>query len=483
MVNAVAAAAALPAARAVAARAPRSARPNVVLILADDMGWGDIGAYNRYSAIPTPNLDRLASQSMRFIDMHSSSSVCTPSRYSVLTGRYPWRSRLDKGVLGGDSPSLIEPGRLTLPGMLKKAGYYTAGVGKWHLGLGDAPTVDWTKPFHPAPTDLGFDYFLGIPASLDMTPYLYFENDRAVAAPTAHTPGGPGKDASGAFWREGPMMPGFDFEQVLPTFTRKAIEVIDRQAGQDEPFFLYFPMPAPHTPWLPLPEYRGKSRAGAYGDYVVETDAMVGKVIAALEDKGALDDTILIFASDNGAYWKERDIDQYPHRANAEWRGMKADIWEAGHRIPCMVRWPGHVAPGSVSNEIGSLTDFMATIAAALSLSLPNEAAEDSFNLLPALEQRNRAPIRETIIDESNDGMMSIREGSWKLELGLGSGGFTAPRRIDPAPHGVQGQLYDLSVDPGEQHNLWDQHPDIVERLTRLLDEARSAGRTRPASH
>ena len=480
MATAVAAAAALPAARAAAAA--RAARPNVVFILVDDMGWGDIGAYNRYSAIPTPNLDRLASQGMRFTDMHASASVCTPSRYSVLTGRYPWRTKVKKGALPGDATAMIEPGRLTIAGLLKKAGYYTAGTGKWHLGLGTGEKADFFKLFHPAPTDFGFDYFMGIPASLDMAPYLYFENDHAVAPPTGHTPGGPDKDGSGAFWREGSMMPGFDFERVLPTVTDKAIEIIDRRAGRDQPFFLYFPVPAPHTPWLPLPEYRGKSRAGAYGDYVVETDAMIGKVIAALEDKGVLDDTILIFASDNGAYWKERDIDRYPHRANADWRGMKADIWEAGHRIPCIVRWTGHVAPGSVSNEVGSLTDFMATIAAALHLPLPDDAAEDSFNLLPALEQRNSKPIRQTIIDESNDGMMSIREGSWKLELGLGSGGFTAPRRIDPAPNNVQGQLYDLNVDPGERHNLWDRHPDIVERLIRLLNEAESAGRTRPAA-
>jgi len=480
MATAIGGASALAMSSGAFARPGRAGKPNVVFILADDMGWGDIGVYNPYSAIPTPNLDRLAGQGMRFVDMHSASAVCTPSRYSILTGRYPWRSRLKKGVLGGFSPSLIEDGRLTVAGMLKNAGYYTAGVGKWHLGLGDQDQVDFSKPFHPAPTDHGFDYYYGIPASLDIPPYLYFENDHAVAAPTDHTPGSGGNHPTGAFWRAGPMMPGFDFQKVVPTFTDKVLDIINHQAKQPNPFFLYYALPSPHTPWLPLPQYKGRSRAGDYGDYVCETDAMIGKVLAALDDNGIADNTLVIFASDNGAFWSERNIDQFGHRANADWRGMKADVWEAGHRIPCIVKWPGHVSPGVVSKEMASLADFMATIAAAVGLPLPDDAAEDSFDLLPAIEQRNTAPIRKTIIDESNDGMMSFREGNWKLELGLGSGGFTQPKSIDPAPNGPKGQLYDLSVDPGERHNLWEAHPDIVERLTRLLKQAESAGRTRP---
>jgi arylsulfatase A-like enzyme len=277
------------------------------------------------------------------------------------------------------------------------------------------------------------------------------------------------------------MMPGFDFDQVTPTFTGKAVDIINRQAKKAEPFFLYFALPSPHTPWLPLPEYRGKSRAGDYGDFVVQADAMIGKVLAAIEDNGIAGDTLIYFASDNGAMWDDEWIQRYGHRANASWRGRKSDVWEAGHRIPCIVKWPGHVPAGSVSNEMLSLTDFMATVAAVTGQKLPDEAAEDSFNALPALERRNRKPIRETVIQESGKGMRSIREGNWKLELGLGSGGFSEPIKVDPVPGGPQGQLYDLRTDPGERNNLWSKHPEIVERLSRKLKEAEAAGRTRPA--
>ncbi|NYT40659.1 sulfatase-like hydrolase/transferase [Sphingomonas sp. R-74633] len=461
---------------------PAKRAPNIVFILADDLGWGDIGANNPNSGIPTPNIDRLAKQGMRFTDMHSSSAVCTPSRYSILTGQYPWRNTDKPGALTGYAASLIKPGRLTVAGMLKQAGYYTAGVGKWHLGLGDKQPTDYSKPFHPAPTDHGFDYFYGLPASLDMAPYVYFENDHCIAPPTASTEDQANeKGPFGKFWRHGAMMPGFDFDQVTPTFTSKAVEIVNRQAKKAEPFFLYFALPSPHTPWLPLPEYRGKSRAGDYGDFVCQVDAMVGKVLAAIEDNGIAGETLIYFTSDNGAMWDEDHIERFGHRANADWRGRKADVWEAGHRIPCFVKWPGHVAPGSVSNEMLSLTDFMATVAAVTGQALPADAAEDSFNTLPVLEGRNRKPIRETMISESGKGMRSIREGFWKLEMGLGSGGFSDPISVDPVPGGPQVQLYDLRTDPAERNNLWDKHPEIVERLTQKLKQAEAAGRTRPA--
>ncbi|NYT41478.1 arylsulfatase [Sphingomonas sp. R-74633] len=454
-------------------------RPNFVFILADDMGWGDPTAFNAKSGANTPNIDRLARQGMRFTDMHSSSSVCTPSRYSILTGRYCWRSRLKKGVTGGFDPSLIERGRLTVAGMLKRAGYYTAGVGKWHLGLGDTKPVDFAKPFHPAPTDHGFDYYFGIPASLDIPPYLYFENDRALAAPTARTEG---KKEGGVFWRAGEMAPGFDFPAVVPTLTDKAVSVLnDRAKRPDQPFFLYFPLPSPHTPWLPTDEFKGTSQAGLYGDYVRETDAMVGRVLDALEKNGQADNTVVIFTSDNGAHWKPDDQRQFPnHHANGDWKGMKADVWEGGHRIPFVIRWPGQVAPGTTSTETASLTDFMATAAAITGTPLPTDAAEDSFDLTPALKRTNRKPIRSSIIDHSIDGMFTIREGDWKLELGLGSGGFSHPAHIDPVPGGPQGQLYNLASDPRETTNVWSEHPEIVARLTALLKAQQDAGRTRP---
>lgn len=454
--------------------------PNIVLILLDDFGIGDARAYNPLSAIPTPNIDRLASQGMRFTDMHASAAVCTPSRYSILTGRYCWRSRLKKGVLDGTGTNLIEPGRLTLPGLLRKAGYYTAGVGKWHLGLGDGAATDYTRPLRPGPNDHGFDYYFGIPSSLDYPPYLYFENDHVVEAPTGHTAGS--KQPSGVFWREGAIAPGFRMEQVVPTLTDKAVDVLRTRAATKQPFFLYVPLPSPHTPWVPLPEYQDKTGAGTYGDYAMETDAMVGRILSAIDRLGLADDTVVLFASDNGADWKIDDAARFAHRANGPWRGEKADAWEAGHRIPFIVRWPGKVKPGSVSDETGSLTDIMATLAAGLGLALPDDAAEDSFDLMPALEATNRTPIRPNIVDHSHEGVFTIREGNWQLILGLGSGGFTKPDIVEPAPGGPKGQLYDLASDPREENNLYLQHPDLVARLSATLEKLQREGRSRPHS-
>jgi len=460
-------------------KAAASARPNIVFILADDLGWGDLSSYNPNTAVPMPNAERLAREGMRFNDMHSSSAVCTPSRYSILTGRYCWRTRLKKGVLNGYSPNLIEPDRLTLPSMLKKLGYYTAGVGKWHLGLGTDEKADFSKPLHPCPTDHGFDYYFGIPASLDMDPYLYFENDHAVEQPTGNTPGS--KEPRGVFWRAGARAPHFELAQTLPTLTSKVVRLLDERADQpDQPFFLYFAMTAPHTPWLPTQEYRGKSKAGDYGDFVCEVDAMLGRVLNALEQKGLAKNTLVIFTSDNGADWKIEDLARFAHRANADWKGEKADIWEGGHRIPFLVRWPGHVRPGSVSNELGCLSDFMATAAAITGVNLPNDAAEDSYNLLPAFLENTAKPIRPDIIHHSITGVFSLRRGNWKLEEGLGSGGFSAPQIVPAAPGGPKGQLYDLAHDPAELYNLYQKRPDIVDSLATLLQKYKTEGHSRP---
>jgi arylsulfatase A len=453
-------------------------RPNIVYILADDLGWGDIDAYNEHSAIPTPRMNAFTAQGMRFTDMHSSSAVCTPSRYSILTGRYCWRSSLKKGVLNGDSPNLIEEGRMTVPSMLKAAGYYTAGVGKWHLGLGSDAKTDFTKPLRPGPISHGFDYYYGIPASLDMAPYVYFENEHVVEQATIPDAGS--KSPRGVFWREGLRAEHFEIPQVLPTLTAKCESVIaERAQHKDQPFFLYFALPSPHTPWVPLPEFKGKSGAGDYGDYVAEVDAMVGRVLDAVHAAGLDDNTIVMLTSDNGADWKPGDIELYPHRANADWRGEKADIWEAGHRIPFVARWPGHVPAGKVNHETASLTDLMATLASLLKISLPEDAGEDSFNIAPLLLNQKHATVRKTIIDHSIDGMFTIREGDWKLELGLGSGGFSEPRAVTPVPGGVKGQLYNLASDPHEVYNVYEQHPDIVSRLTNLLEQCKASGRTR----
>jgi arylsulfatase A len=459
-------------AAAVPGRGAIPERPNIVYILADDLGWGDLGCYNRESAVPTPQADRFANEGMRFTDMHSPSSVCTPTRYGILTGRYCWRSRLKSSVLNGYSPSLIEPGRLTVPAMLKAQGYATAGVGKWHLGLGDREKTDYAQPLRPGPLDHGFDYYYGIPASLDMDPYLYFENDRAVEQPTSHTNGS--STPRGVFWRAGGIAPSFHLEQVLPTLADKAIQYLRRKHSQ--PFFLYLALPAPHTPWLPLAKYRDRSKAGIYGDFVSMVDDTLGQVLKAVDRRN----TLVIFASDNGADWKIEDKARFAHRANANWRGEKADIWDAGHRIPFIARWPGRIPAGAVSDELGCLTDFMATAAGLVGATLPRTAAEDSYNLLPALLGKKGPPIREAVVHHSNGGMFAIRQGSWKLECGLGSGGFTPPVHLDPTPGGPAGQLYDLEKDPAEEVNLYQQRPEVVARLTALLERYQSQGYSRP---
>ena len=461
------------------ARAQSGNRPNIVYILADDLGWGDLACYNPDTAIPMPNANRLASEGMRFTDMHSSSAVCTPSRYSILTGRYCWRTRMKKSVLNGYSPNLIETGRLTVPAMLKSLGYYTAGVGKWHLGLGEEAKTDYAKPLRPGPNVHGFDYYFGIPASLDMDPYVYFENESTVEQPTSSTPGS--KDPRGVYWRPGAMAPSFDISQTLSVLASKAVDIVKTRAAQPkQPFFLYFPMTGPHTPWLPTKEFQGKSKAGDYGDFVCQVDATIGRVLDALEQNGLAKNTLVILASDNGADWKLEDQARFAHRANANWKGEKADIWEAGHRIPFIARWPGRIRANRVSNELGCLVDSMSTLAAVTGFSLPDNAAEDSFNLLPALLEENTKPIRQDVIHHSNDGVFSLRRGQWKLEEGLGSGGFSPPGNVEPAPGGPKGQLYDLAKDPGELNNLYQKRLDIVDSMSTLLEKYKTQGHTRP---
>jgi arylsulfatase A len=454
-------------------------RPNIVYVLADDLGWGDLGCYNPKSDIPTPNADRLASQGMRFTDMHSPSAVCTPTRYGIMTGRYSWRSRLKEGVLWGYSPNLIEQGRLTVPALLKKRGYYTAGVGKWHLGLRMDEKCDYDKPLHPGPLDHGFDEYFGIPASLDMEPYVYVEGDRVAQAPTSSTPGS--SKPRGVFWRGGPMAPSFDFPEVLPTLTDRAVKIIKERSAKSQPYFLYFPLTGPHTPWLPKKEYQGRSKAGIYGDFVNQVDDTLGRVLRAIEEGGKANNTLIIFTSDNGADWKIEDKKLFAHRANADWRGEKADIWDGGHRIPFLARWPGVIRAGSVSDELGCLTDMMATAAEIVGTKLARDAGEDSYSLLPVLEGKKLSkPIREAVVHHSIDGMFSIRQGEWKLELGLGSGGFSPPKREKQVPGGPAGQLYNIARDPGEQENLWLKRPEIVKRLTMLLEQYQRQGYSRP---
>jgi len=445
------------------------------------MGYGDPGSYNPASRIPTPNIDRLAGEGMRFTDAHSPSAVCTPTRYGLLTGRYAWRTPL-VGVLWGYSPALIEEGRLTVASLLQHSGYATAAVGKWHLGLGTAETTDYEQPLRPGPNAAGFDYFFGIPASLDMAPYVYVKHEELVEPPTDFIEASGERRLGGnGFWRAGPIAPGFRHMDVLPTITEEAVEFIKRQQGAERPFFLYLPFSAPHTPWLPTAEFAGRSRAGPYGDFAAQVDVAIGSVLDALVSIGVDDDTLVIVTSDNGAHWLESDIEEHGHRANGELRGQKADIFEGGHRVPFIARWPGRIAAGSSSDETISHTDLLATVAEIVGATLPPEAGEDSYSLLPVLLGESLdAPLREATVHHSYHGLFSIRQGPWKLILGLGSGGFTEPVSIEPAPGEPQGQLYNLDDDPRETTDLYARHPDVVARLEELLEQYRQSGRSAP---
>jgi len=477
-IGAGAAALAVPGCAGLAGRS-RPGKPNIVYILADDLGYGDLTCLNAESKIPTPNMNRLAAEGIRFLDAHSPSAVCTPTRYGILTGRYCWRSSLKSGVLVGTSPSLIEPGRLTAASLLKRHGYATACIGKWHLGLGSGKETDFSKLLTPGPNDFGFDTFFGIPASLDMEPYVYVENDRVTRPPSGRIEASPRP----AFYRAGRIAPDFKIEDVLPVLTRKSIDFIEShdEKKPGDPFFLYLPLTAPHTPWVPSGSVKGSSRAGTYGDFVVQVDRSVGRILKALDRTGLAENTLVVLTSDNGSHWTRKWIDRFNHRANYSFRGQKADIWDGGHRVPFLARWPGRIRPGSVSRETICLTDLLATCAAIVGEPLPDDAGEDSFDILPALRgEKLDQPIREATVLHSFKGKFAIRQGPWKLITSLGSGGFSSPVNRKPEPGGAQGQLYNMEEDVAEANNLWLERPDLVERLTGLLDRYRESGRSRP---
>ena len=454
-------------------------RPNIVVILADDMGYGDTGAYNSESKISTPHIDRVARDGMRFTDAHSPSAVCTPTRYGLLTGRYAWRTHMKRGVLVGYSKSLIDTTRLTLPQLLQQNGYATGAIGKWHLGLGSIEPVDYYQRLAPGPNALGFDYFYGIPSSLDFPPYVYVHNEWVVQAPTdtigrsEHR-----RRGGGGFWRAGAIAPDFDHADVLPVTTLKAVEFIDGHADS-APFFLFVPLSAPHTPWLPDSSYMGTTGAGMYGDFVAQVDDVVGDIFDALDRNGIADKTLLIVTSDNGAHWPPGDVEHYGHRANRELRGQKADIWEGGHRVPFIARWPERVEAGAVSDQLVSLTDLMATAASIVQVELPPDAAEDSYDILGLL-QGTSSGLRTSMVQHSLNGFFALRDGDWKLIPHRGSGGFSEPRDYIPEPGEPAGQLYNLSVDLSESVNLYDEHPEKVAELEELLEQIQTQGHSRP---
>ena len=465
------------------ARAATPTRPNIVVILCDDLGYGDVHALNpQRGKIPTPTLDRLAADGMRFTDAHSSCSVCTPSRYSLLTGRYSWRSRLQSGVLNGMSEPLLTPNQLTLATLLKQQGYDTACFGKWHLGLEFGPD-QFASPIADGPLQHGFDHFYGIAASLDMPPFAWIDDDHFPAAPTA----------TKTFMRSGPAAPSFEAIDVLPALTAKSIEFIkshgaqprdgaNSDARQPQPYFLYLPLASPHTPLVPTPAWQGRSGLGEYADFVVQTDAAIGEILQAIDESGQRYRTLVILTSDNGfaPYVKPEHLEQQGHYPSANFRGYKSDVWEGGHRIPFLVRWPGVVAANAESSQIVGHIDLVATVADLLDAPLPADAAVDSVSILPILQGDDR-PVRQHAIQQSADGYFAIRDGQWKLELCAGSGGWSEPREPLAAKRKLPpDQLYDLAHDPGEQQNVASDHPEVVARLTRKLEESIANGRTTP---
>lgn len=476
-------------------------RPHVIVILADDLGWGDLGCYG--GQLATPHVDRLAQRGMRFTDAHAPSSVCTPTRYGLLTGRYAWRSRLKQGVLGGLSPALIEQDRVTLGSMLQAVGYRTAAVGKWHLGMNWAVkpgaavaelaiesreqvwNVDYTRPVLQGPTSRGFHTFYGISASLDMVPYTFLEDDRVVAVPTLDRSFlmTRGKDRGGRT-REGPTAPGFDATDVLPALAAKACETIDRHAARTprEPLFLYVPLTSPHTPILPSDDWAGRSGINSYADFVLQTDAAVGQIVAALDRASMSDDTLVVVTSDNGCSPSANfaELAAKGHHPSGPFRGHKADIFEGGHRVPLVVRWPGVVKGNAVNDQLVCLTDLLATVADIVGTQLPASAGEDSISMLPAL-RGDPAAGREQLVSHSINGTFAIRQGNWKLILAPDSGGWSEPRPGNSqTPELPSRQLYDLGADRGESRNLIAEHSQRAEGLNALLEKIVASGRSTP---
>lgn len=483
-------------------RVMASELPNIVYVLADDLGYGDLGCYNSDSKIPTPRLDQLARDGMRFTDAHSPSSVCSPTRYALLTGRYAWRTRLQRNVLGPWDKPLIAPDRLTVGKLLQKHGYETACIGKWHLGQEYATTdgkppvggvknalsnVDFHKPIGEGPVTRGFDHYFGTIVP-NYPPYCFIENNRTVGIPSLLATGG-------NYNIPGPMVPDWKLEEILPRLTEHAVRWIEDRSQSKKPFFLYFSLTSPHYPVVPAPEFVGKTEAGAYGDFVYQTDWSVGQVLDALDRAGFADNTLVVFTSDNGSEVTGEvkpgvydRVQKYGHRSSGDLRGAKRDAWEGGHRVPFLARWPGKIPDGKVSEETICHVDFMATVADIVGESLPENAAEDSVSILPVLlDQHRSAPIREATVHHSARGKFAIRRGDWVL-IDAPSGDDNAANG-EPAwlkaerkyvPHNMQGELYNVREDLVQRQNRYNDEPSLVEELKKLLNQYIREGRSTP---
>lgn len=474
------------------ATAGKPSSPNIVILLADDLGYGDLTAQNAESKIPTPHLDRLAGEGLRFTDAHSSSGICTPSRYALLAGRYHWRKF--HGIVNSFDPPVFDD-ELTLAEMLRRRGYRTACVGKWHLGwnwkaiLRDgaksdrrlgyaADAFDWTRRVPGGPLDRGFAYYFGDDVP-NFPPYAWIENDRVVTRPTEQLVVSPTPAEGNPECRPGPMAADWRLDAVMPKLTEKAVAWIGEQKGRDEPFFLYFPFTSPHAPIVPTKAFRGKSQAGGYGDFVVQTDDTVGRVLQALRDNGFADNTIVVFTSDNGPeHYAYPRVKNFAHRSMGPLRGLKRDIWEGGHRVPMLVRWPGVVKPGRVSGALMSQIDLMATLAAVVGFELPDGAAADSRNQLPLWKDEQAKSARDELVHNTYKDHYAIRQGRW-LYLDAPSGEITkSPAWFNEAngyvPNEHRTALFDLADDVGQKTNVVADHPEIAARMKSRLTEIRS---------
>ncbi len=468
-------------------------RPNVIVILADDMGIGDVSCLNPRSAWKTPGIDRIAREGRTFTDAHSASGVCTPSRYTLLTGRYSWRGRLKSGVLHGYDPSLLEPGRLTLARFLRDQGYATGMVGKWHLGLdwtrtgapgGDVDAVDFSRPVGGGPLAHGFDRFFGISASLDMPPFVYLEQDRSTTVPTDRVAASP----LPKMWRAGLIGSDFRHEDVHPRFRQEALSWIGSRAraraADGTPFFLYLALTSPHTPTLPTPEFAGRTRTNPYGDFVAQVDATVADVLGALERHGIARDTLVVFTADNGCSPAANlgELRGFGHDPSAGFRGHKADLFEGGHRVPFLVRWPAEVPAGSTCSRVIGQLDLMATLAEVLGRRLPAGAGVDSIGFLAQLRRGDRAKSgRRSLVHHSSQGLFALREGPWKLLFTPDSGGWSDPKPGSREAAGLPPmQLYHLGLDLAERTNRVASEGAVVRRMTRQMRRILADGRSTP---
>lgn len=479
------------------------APPNIVVIYADDMGYGDLACQNPDAKLTTPNLDQLAREGMRFTDGHSSSGICSPSRFALLTGQYHWRRQHD--IVHAMGPSFFRDGDVTIAMLLKGLGYTTGCIGKWHLGwdfdailkpdadehrIGEgrqqryaAAAYDWSKAIPDGPCGHGFDTYFG-DGTINFPPYCWVENDRVVEPPTVEMSLGKRQTQEGNWeFRPGPMVPGWDPYQVLPTLTKRGVKWIESQTA-DQPFFLYFALPSPHAPIIPNEEFRGKTAAGGYGDFIFQTDWVAGQLLDALERRGLADNTLVVFTSDNGPeHYAYPRMQKYGHYSAGELRGLKRDVWEGGHRVPFLVRWPGKVEPGSVSHETISQVDLLATIAAAVGIELAANVGVDSYNLLPVLTgQDYPRPLREATVHNTFANVFALRQGDW-LYINAKSGEHNRPpkhyleeRGYTPAT--TPGLLFNLKDDLAQRHNLYAQHPERVAAMQTLLTQYRESGRS-----